>query len=264
MNDMKTRDFTRETYEILIKEIEKIDSENWSKVTDFIGDIFLRIGKFTHFISLDEEMQNVREYQKSVLDMNDTTKSQLKKIFNQTNTTDHVMAGKIKHVNEQQEPYNQKLKQLCDMIQPNWNIQNAKYIAETCQSYNKKMGEIDKITNQEYKAEAKEAVARQMKTAAKNTISGILGVAVSVMSMPATWIKVLATEGPQSMAVVCFSDTWGLVDKTFQVGGGLVGLTGAAISYGVVKRSKNVSMMEEALKSNDYADAKTLSDVMIA
>ena len=117
MSDMKTRDFTRETYEILIKEIEKIDSENWSKVTDFIGDIFLRIGKFTHFISLDEEMQNVREYQKSVLDMNNTTKSQLKKIFNQTNTTDHVMAGKIKHVNEQQEPYNQKLKQLCDMIQ---------------------------------------------------------------------------------------------------------------------------------------------------
>ena len=223
MSDMKTRDFTRETYEILIKEIEKIDSENWSKVTDFIGDIFLRIGKFTHFISLDEEMQNVREYQKSVLDMNNTTKSQLKKIFNQTNTTDHVMAGKIKHVNEQQEPYNQKLKQLCDMIQPNWNIQNAKYIAETCQSYNKKMGEIDKITNQEYKAEAKEAVARQMKTAAKNTISGILGVAVSVMSMPATWIKVLATEGPKRMAIVCFSDTWGLVDKTFQVGGGLVG-----------------------------------------
>lgn len=79
MSDMKTRDFTRETYEILIKEIEKIDSENWSKVTDFIGDIFLRIGKFTHFISLDEEMQNVREYQKSVLDMNNTTKSQLKK-----------------------------------------------------------------------------------------------------------------------------------------------------------------------------------------
>lgn len=264
MSDMKTRDFTRETYEILIKEIEKIDSENWSKVTDFIGDIFLRIGKFTHFISLDEEMQNVREFQKSVLDMNNTTKSQLKKIFNQTNTTDHVMAGKIKHVNEQQEPYNQKLKQLCDMIQPNWNIQNAKYIAETCQSYNKKMGEIDKITNQEYKAEAKEAVARQMKTAAKNTISGILGVAVSVMSMPATWIKVLATEGPKRMAIVCFSDTWGLVDKTFQVGGGLVGLAGAAISYGVVKRSKNVSMMEEALKSNDYANVKTLSDVMIA
>ena len=157
MNDMKTRDFTRETYEILIKEIEKIDSENWSKVTDFIGDIFLRIGKFTHIISLDEEMQNVREYQKRVLDMNNTTKNQLKKIFNQTNTTDHVMAGKIKNVNEQQEPYNQKLKQLCDMIQPNWNIQNAKYIAEACQSYNKKMGEIDKITNQEYKAEAKEA-----------------------------------------------------------------------------------------------------------
>ena len=42
---MKTRDFTRETYEILIKEIEKIDSENWSKVTDFIGDIFLRIDR---------------------------------------------------------------------------------------------------------------------------------------------------------------------------------------------------------------------------
>ena len=48
------------------------------------------------------------------------------------------------------------------------------------------------------------------------------------------------------------------------MGGGLVGLAGAAISYGVVKRSKNVSMMEEALKSNDYANVKTLSDVMIA
>lgn len=265
MNDMKTRDFTRETYEILIKEIEKIDSENWSKVTDFIGDIFLRIGKFTHIISLDEEMQNVREYQKRVLDMNNTTKNQLKKIFNQTNTTDHVMAGKIKNVNEQQEPYNQKLKQLCDMIQPNWNIQNAKYIAEACQSYNKKMGEIDKITNQEYKAEAKEAVARQMKTAAKTMISGILGAAVNVMSMPAKWIKVLATE-PETFPVVWASDTWKLVDEAFgSTVGGALGLLGGLGTLGIAYFSDDASLTNDILtKTSDLAESKSLADTLIA
>lgn len=262
---MKIRDFTQETYEQLVEEIEKINRENVSPITDFFGDIFLRLGKFLHIISYESMSSDVKSYQKKILDMNDTKKSELKQIFLNTNKADQSKAKLIKNVNEQQEQYVLKLKQLSDMIQPNWSIKSAKYINSTCESYNKKMGEIDKVTNEEYKAEAVVASKRQMKTAAKTTLSGLMGAAVSIYTMPVNWTRTLATKGPHALKNAMYADTWDLIDKVFQTGNGLVGLAGGAIALGIASsKNDNAVLMQEALKTKQYAEAESVADAMVA
>lgn len=69
------RRYNDEAYQRLTKQIDKINDETMCGFTDMLGDLVLHMGKWSGII----QTSNSERYQKEMLDMNNTTKNQLKK-----------------------------------------------------------------------------------------------------------------------------------------------------------------------------------------
>lgn len=167
------RDFTDETKERLLDQIDKINKENQSELTDAIGDALLYIGKWTGILSLNEDMSNVESYQKQVLDRTDMKKKDLKKIFNNVEGVDRETEKIFSEVQSKETLYLSKLDILIGMINPNFNISSADAIKSAVKNINKQLETADKKISETLNDEMSYAAETALKESAKNLFKGL-------------------------------------------------------------------------------------------
>lgn len=247
------RDFTDETKTRLLKQINEVDNEKWNVLTDKIGDVFLHIGKWTQILSLDDDMSNVKSYQKKVLDMTNMTRKELKDIFKEVYSIDSKYKSNFKYLTERQKKYNQKITILTSLIKPNFDIASASSIKSAVMNINEELKSADSIIDKKYKAELDYAAKMATAEGAKHMVGGLVGVVTDVLLMPINMTKNLATH--QYIGIGC--DVWNLLNDFFKMGSGIAGIFSAATLLG------NDADTKESLLSDpeNYSKVKNQSDL---
>ncbi len=219
----KIRDYRDEVYNRLCEQIDQINSTTFSSVTDFFGDSVLTLGKWAGILKLDENVRDTKKYHKRVLDMNDTTKKELKDIFEKVEKVDNSFSKDIAAVNSRQQIYFNKIKKLHEMITPSGEIKSAKYIRTQCEPYNKQLDAADKKIQPKYVEQLNYSMKKEAIEGAVGSIGSIVKLGADIVTMPASWMKAFATGGPVGFAKEWLSDTWGLINDLYSVAGNLSG-----------------------------------------
>lgn len=257
----KIRDYSDEVYNRMLKQIDEINNETINCVTDALGDVCLHLGKWTGIINTS----STEAYQKKMLDMNNTTANQLKKIFKEVKEIDTTKAEDIKQLNDRQREYNIKIKSLSDTIHPGVSFKSADEIRKLCSEINGKLKDADKAINEKYKTVLKSATSDVMLKAVKGTMGGIVNCGVSILSLPVKMIKGLATGGPVKMATEATPEVWGTINSVFSVGSNLGALAAVGVGSVMALLTKNSRYKELGLEeAENYAGSKGLADSLAA
>lgn len=256
------RDYSEEVYERMIQQIDQINNETSNWIEDGLGDLMLKLGKWVGLI----QTTNTKAYQKQMLDMNDTTKKELKQIFDSVRKIDAKYAKKIKNINDRQKNYAKKINKLSEIIQPGVSMMPAGNIRKLCSTINKDLTKADRIIDKQYTEELNYRASIAASNALKGMAGATVGIGVGILSMPAKWALALYTGGPSKMGKEQAKDTWGLINNVF-------GFASAASSLGALAvgevvgglKGKTSSMYGVALETAEtYAGANGLADAMEA
>lgn len=263
------RDYSNDVYQRLMSEIDVIRTETINPVTDFMGDIAYHIGKFAHIIELKDNMKNVTDYQKAILDMDDITKEKLKKIFQTVEHLDNIYAKEIKMITERQYSYRDKLKVLTEQIKPGLHITEAKELKRICSQFNRKLEQYDKEINKVFEAELKKEEKRLLSDGTKKLGGSAIGTVVNIMSMPFKWTKALYVHGLSGLAGEAISDTWSLINSVFDFSTALGGMAGVGLISGLKKvkwansvgREKGMQRMDKLIHGEGLSGGLEADDV---
>lgn len=253
------REFTDEKKEELKAEIDKVNSSTWSSVTDEIGDVLLQVGKVTHILDIASNFMQVSAYHKLVLDMNDSTKKDIEKIFKEVKKVDNQYKRKFEDIAKRIETYNKKIDKLSEMIHPNFSIEPAAKIKSELSDVNKSLKKLDTAISKTYNTELEKALKTVGKKALKNVGKNLVGLVASIATLPFKMVKNIATGNVAG----ALSDSWGLVDDVFSVCGAGAGLLSVGISALPIKY--NTAQKQTLLNyAESYSDAKGVTDVLTA
>lgn len=254
------RDFTNATKERLSNEIDDINKKEWCPVTDAIGDALRWLGKWGGIIALNEDMSNVRSYQRHVLDMTDMTKKELHKIFEKVYALDTEYQGFFSKLNKCEREYQGKIKGMCSCIQPGFSICDAETIRNTLKPYNAKLKAINAKIDKDFEKEVGWAAERAALKAVPNMVASCAKLVINVCTMPARLCKNLVTNRS-----AIFTDTWSLIDDVFAVGSTSAGLATLIIGTGIAAITNNKEIKNKAVTiSEELSGAKGLTDYLEA
>lgn len=250
------RDYTDATKKRLLKQIQEIENEKWCGVTDFIGDVVTKVGKWTGLVSVKDDMSNIKSYHKKVLDSYNTTKGELNRIFKEVYEVDDDYKPKFEALTTRQSTYNNKIQILANMLQPNFSIPSAANIKSQLADINKELKAADKKINKTYKSELDFAAKEAAKNSAWGFFKGIVNVGVDIIAMPLTMAKNIFTGNWAGIV----ADVWRLIGDTLSVAGNLSGtLTIFTLAFGSTYNK------EYWLKETEkYAGAKNMTDLLKA
>lgn len=252
------KDFSSATQNRLLSQIESIKKKQLCSFTDFFGDLWTRGGKWIGHLHLNEDMSNVESYQRKVLDMTNMTKNQLNKLFQNVYKIDSDYQSKFSELNLRESEYNNKIRSLIDQIHPNFSISDASTIRSVCAAHNTRLKSIEKSINKSFDKELDWAAKQAAMKSTKGVFESIFYTAVDLVCLPVSTVKNVVTGNWAGVA----SDTQGLINDVFSVGGNLVGLTVLVFIplSGKNKKKKNLAITY----SETYSGVKGLSDVMEA
>ena len=250
-----TRYFTQAKLEELLTEIESINKSNWSWFTDLIGDAALHLGKCIKLVSLDDDMSNIKSYHRKVLDMNDTTKAELKAIFDAVKAVDLDCANQVDRLVQPSKCYIAKINQLSEMINPGFSIAPAAEIAAAMTVFNSALAADGAKINDLYLKEVNYALKKDALKATKGLTGSIIEGTVNLVTMPVKMVKNIATGNYLGIA----TDTYSLINSMFSVGDNLAGLTALGMTF----LSKDPSRKDDALAmAEQHIGTEGLSDVI--
>lgn len=252
------KDFSSATQNRLLSQIESIKKKQLCSVTDFFGDLWTRGGKWIGHLHLKEDMSNIESYQRKVLDMTNMTKNQLNQLFQNVYKIDSDYQSKFSELNLRESEYNNKIRSLIDQIHPNFSISDASTIRSVCAAHNTRLKSIEKSINKSFEKELDWAAKQAAMKSAKGVFESLFYSAVDLVCLPASTVKNVVTCNWIGIA----SDTQGLINDVFSVGGNLVGLgsLGLLLISGKNKKKKNLAITY----SETYSGVKGLSDVIEA
>mgnify|MGYP000011146226 FL=1 len=251
------RRYNDEAYQRLTKQIDKINDETMCGFTDMLGDLVLHMGKWSGII----QTSNSERYQKEMLDMNNTTKNQLKKMFENAHKEDLRYSKKIKEIEERQKYYIDKLKVMSDLIKPGMKISSSE-IRQSCSNINEKLRRSDQTVKKNYVKWLKEAENEVAKESLQNIVGDVAGGAIIIGTAPARWLGALYTKGIEGMGVEVIKDTWGLINDVYSLGSHM----GALATVGIGKiTGDNINMRQTALENAEaYKDVEGFADAIDA
>lgn len=250
-----TRYFTQAKLEELLTEIESINKSNWSWFTDLIGDAALHLGKCIKFVSLDDDMSNIKSYHRKVLDMNDTTKAELKAIFDAVKAVDLDCANQVDRLVQPSKCYIAKINQLSEMINPGFSIAPAAEIAAAMTVFNSALAADGATINDLYLKEVNYALKKDALKATKGLVGSLIEGTVNLLTMPVKMVKNIATLNFGGIA----TDTYSLINSMFSVGDNLAGLTALGMTF----LTKDPSRKDDALAlAEPHIGTEGLSDVL--
>ncbi len=255
---MPIRDFTDATKSRLLKQIKQVTSKGgWGWLTDKLGDGVLYLGKWTHILSLKDDMSNVKSYHKHVLDMTNMSAKKLESIFSNVEKIDANQAKRFNTLEERQREYNSKIKDLTALIQPNFKIISAKEIKKAMETHNKNISNYDEKITKEYNLMLSKAETRARLKAVKSFLGGTLKTAADLFLTPVKIVKDAATGNFVGLAF----DAWDLCNDVFMIGSGAVAVTVSLISFGLSNKASRTDALESV---QAYSGVEGLADVMEA
>lgn len=255
-----TRDYSDEAYQKMVKQIKEINEEQICGFTDAIGDLGLHIGKWSGII----KTESTESYRKKMLDMNNTTVGQLKKIYAKVKSIDDANAKTINQLGERQKVYNTKLKSLSALIEPNVSLPSAEEIKKICSTANDQLKKADTDIKAEYEETLNKMQNDVLLKALKRTTGSFVGMATTIFTMPLKMIEDYATGGPVKMELGAASEAWGLINSVCAVASGAVALALLGIDEVFVEVTGNTSYRESFLKTaEECADAEGMADALI-
>lgn len=241
------RDYTEETKERLLKQIDDVNDDTWCWLTDKIGDLVSSGKKWIGLLDLKDDMSNVESYQREILDKTDMTKKELRQIFEEVYSIDNQFKKKFSELNGKEKTYNEKISKLIGMINPNFQIASSKEIKEAMAPYNDKLKNIDKQIAESYTAEMDWAAKEAAKDAGKNFLKGLGKIAGGIGGIlagnPASAIDVLNGVFQVGSSLQTAINLGG-----YAVCGNISDLNGGSLSD---KLSQKSSMLQDAVKSSD-------------
>ena len=255
-----TRDSSDEAYQKMVKQINEINEEQICGFTDAIGDLGLHIGKWSGII----KTESTESYRKKMLDMNNTTVGQLKKIFAKVKSIDDANAKTINQLGERQKVYNTKLKSLSDLIETNVSLPSAEEIKKICSTANDQLKKADTDIKAEYEETLNKMQNDVLLKALKRTTGSFVGMATTIFTMPFKMIEDYATGGAVKMELGAASEAWGLINSTCALASGAVALALLGIDEVFVGITGNTSYRESFLKkAEECADAEGMADALV-
>lgn len=255
-----TRDYSDEAYQKMVKQINEINEEQICGFTDAIGDLGLHIGKWSGIIKIE----STESYRKKMLDMNNTTVGQLKKIFAKVKSIDDANAKTINQLGERQKVYNTKLKSLSDLIETNVSLPSAEEIKKICSTANDQLKKADTDIKAEYEETLNKMKNDVLLKALKRTTGSFVGMATTIFTMPFKMIEDYATGGAVKMERGAASEAWGLINSTCALASGAVALALLGIDEVFVGITGNTSYRESFLKkAEECADAEGMADALV-
>lgn len=115
------RDFSESAKTTLFNLIDEVNEENWCSFTDLLGD------RNYSELNIESYLNDLDSYHKKVLDKNDTTKTQIKTIFNDVNVVDLSYQSIFDVCSQAVTEQIDYIKGLSDCINPlknNFNVEN--------------------------------------------------------------------------------------------------------------------------------------------
>ena len=117
------REFTEEARNRLINQIGEIQTEDWWWFADVFQDMLLQIEKWLGILSLNDDMSNVEEYHKSILDMSDYKERDIQEIFTAVSNTEMYFVQELTKSEERLLVLKQALGQMADAIESGGSAQ---------------------------------------------------------------------------------------------------------------------------------------------
>ena len=165
------RDFSEAAKENLIKQIDVINAEQWSPITDAFGDIWYTAGSWLGFLNIENYLGKVDQYHKKVLDQHDTTVNDLGRIFEAVAGVDGEYGVTFSSCRSQLEEESKAIQNLADLINPAMDTFSASNVMSVSESIVDKVEKANEKIDTIYDAELDYAAAR----AAKNTLFDLGG-----------------------------------------------------------------------------------------
>lgn len=92
------RDFSDRTKQELMTLVAQVESEKLCDLTDWIGDRWYDFEEWIGILHLKDDLSNVNEYHKKVIDKNNTTLAQLEGIFNKVYSVESEYHKELKNI----------------------------------------------------------------------------------------------------------------------------------------------------------------------
>ena len=112
------RDFSQDAKSELETLVKQVEDEKLCDFTDWIGDRWLDFESWIGLLNVKRYIDDINAYHKKVIDKNNTTLSDIERIFNAAYGVDSSSSRKIKEVVESCRAYNNLLKELSGVISP--------------------------------------------------------------------------------------------------------------------------------------------------
>lgn len=127
------RDFSDAALQTLLGLVEEVEDRQWCGATDWLGDRWSGLRKWTGFLDIDKYADNVDAYHEEMIDKNNATKESIQQIFEdvrQADTAYGSIAGNLLDSVRTQKEYIEKLAAAIDPSQPNFTIEGIQGLLE--------------------------------------------------------------------------------------------------------------------------------------
>lgn len=250
-----TRDFSEKKRQELEKELDTVDKNFLEGLWDAWSDLSMRFGKWAGILNLDSYAGAVEEYHKAMLDMNNTTKKDLDKIFETVYDLDSEFGQKFLYLKQEQEQCKRMIEILSDSIGPSFTIASAATIKANGKAIKKEMKATNEMIVEEYHRELDYAETKAAIESVKGVGSGVLSVFGSIFSFTGHMAK-------REFAAAT-SDVWGLINATCKTSQNATALVTLAIGVGLsyLGGKGKYNMYEEAVSNaEDYSSRTGFTD----
>lgn len=157
------RDYSDEMLRKMINQICQINNEQYSWITDKLGDLCYGFSSMIGWLKIDNYLDNVEKYHKKVLDKNNTTIDELREIFKNVDIVDFEYGKKIGVVNESLVEYIDTTKKLSSMIKSDGSLKTANK-----DLFEKRISKTDEKLNVVFDESLKKYGKKVMKEAVKD------------------------------------------------------------------------------------------------
>lgn len=110
------RDFSNEAEQNMLGIVDQVESEKWCDVTDWFGDRWYDFRDLIHTLDIDQYMNRINDYHKIVIDKNNASKDDIRKIFEAVRAVDDQYTTRFAACQNRLEAYKTLVDSLAALI----------------------------------------------------------------------------------------------------------------------------------------------------
>ena len=248
------RDYSQEYYLELCAQIREINRTEFFFITDGIEDLWNTFSSWIGWLNIEDYVDNIEKYHKTVLDQHNTTEEKLKKIFENVRKIDMEYASVFNSTFLSLSEYTNAINEMCELIDPQKYAFDLTAIQERSHQLISNIREARIELKSNYNDMLTEMGLRIMGEAAVEFLVDIAGSAILL----AKFMTQMATN-----PIVGVATGWEFINSVFMIGEDLFAIAGVPVTFLVTMiTGDSESRLEGILYSEDMKDAKRIADGM--